>query len=157
MLDLFAGTGALGLEAFSRGAAMVVFVDNDRLALDLIKKNVLLCLSNHDGKGELLVIQHDLSKGLPLNKLPPETPAGFDLIFADPPYAKNISFSVLDSLNRSNLLSEDGMVVIEERFNVELPTRLSRLRLFDRRVYGECAFWLYVPVLPDGRQPIGQR
>lgn len=151
VLDLFAGTGALGLEAFSRGAVLVVFVDNDRLALDLIKRNVLLCLSGCDGNGELRVIQHDLSKGLPLKKLPPETAAGFDLIFADPPYAKNISLSVLDYLNKSNLLSEDGMLVIEERFSIELPSRLSQLRLVDRRVYGENAFWLYVPVLPDGR------
>lgn len=148
VLDLFAGTGALGLEAFSRKAALVVFVDNDRLALDLIKKNVLLCLSGYTGTGELRVIPHDLSKGLPLKKLLPETASGFNLIFADPPYAKNISLSVLDSLNKSNLLTGDGMLVMEERFDVTLPSQLSQLRLVDRRVYGENAFWLYVPILP---------
>lgn len=148
VLDLFAGTGALGLEAFSRKAALVVFVDNDRLALELIKKNVLLCLSGYTGTGELRVIQHDLGKGLPLKKLPPEAASGFNLIFADPPYAKNISLSVLDSLNKSNLLTEDGMLIMEERFDVTLPSQLSQLRLVDRRVYGENAFWLYVPILP---------
>lgn len=149
VLDLFAGTGALGLEAFSRGASLVVFVDNERQALDLIKKNVLLCLADYRGKNELRVIQHDLHKGLPLKKFPQEAAAGFDLIFADPPYAKNISLSILDFLNRSKLLTKDGLLVIEERFNIDLPSRLSHLRLADRRVYGECAFWLYVPVLPD--------
>lgn len=146
VLDLFAGTGALGLEAFSRDAALVVFVDNDRLALDLIKKNVLLCLAGYTGTGELRVIPHDLSKGLPsLKGLPPEAAAGFNLIFADPPYAKNISLSVLDSINKSELLTEDGMLIMEERFDVTLPAQLSQLRLADRRVYGENAFWLYVP------------
>ena len=148
VLDLFAGTGALGLEAFSRKAALVVFVDNNRLALDLIKKNVLLCLSGYTGSGELRIIPHDLSKGLPLKKLPPEAVSGFNLIFADPPYAKNISLSVLDSLNKSNLLTEDGMLIMEERFDITLPSQLSQLRLVDRRVYGENAFWLYVPILP---------
>lgn len=148
VLDLFAGTGALGLEAFSRGAAMVVLVDNSRLALELIGKNVQLCLGKAPGAGELRVIRHDLSKGLPLKKLPPETAAGFNLIFADPPYAKNISLSILDFINNSELLTEDGLLVMEERFDVTLPPALSRLKLVDRRAYGENAFWLYVPIPP---------
>ena len=148
VLDLFAGTGALGLEAFSRNADFVVFVDNSRLALDLIKKNILLCLSGYAGTCELRVIQHDLSKGLPIKKLPPETASGFHLIFADPPYAKNISLSVLNSIDKSNLLTDNGMLVMEERFDITLPTQLSQLRLIDKRVYGECAFWLYIPSCP---------
>jgi len=148
VLDLFAGTGALGLEAFSRNADFVVFVDNGRLALDLIKKNILLCLSGYTGTCELRVIQHDLNKGLPLKKLPPETSSGFDLIFADPPYAKNVSLSVLDSINKSNLLTENGMLILEERSDIALPSQLSQLRLIDKRVYGECAFWLYIPSCP---------
>lgn len=145
VLDLFAGTGAMGLEAFSRDAAFVVFVDNGRLALDLIKKNILLCLSGYTGDCELRVIQHDLTKGLPLKKLPAETISGFDLIIADPPYAKNISLLVLDSINKNMLLAEDGMLVVEERCDVRLPPRLSRLQLLERRVYGESAFWFYIP------------
>lgn len=150
VLDLFAGTGALGLEAFSRDAALVVFVDNDRLALDLIKKNILLCLAGATGPGELRVIPYDLCKGLPLQKLSAEAADGFNLIFADPPYGKNISLAILDSLNKSKLLSEDGVLIIEERFDVTLPSQLSRLGLIDRRVYGENAFWLYAPILPLG-------
>jgi 16S rRNA (guanine966-N2)-methyltransferase len=156
VLDLFAGTGALGLEAFSRNADFVVFVDNSRLALELIKKNILLCLSGYTGSCELRVIQHDLSKGLPIKKMPPETAAGFNLVFADPPYAKNISLSVLDSINNSDLLAANGMLVMEERFDIVLPPQLSRLKLVDKRVYGECAFWFYT-VLPDMKEmPTGQ-
>jgi 16S rRNA (guanine966-N2)-methyltransferase len=147
VLDLFAGTGAMGLEAFSRNAAFVVFVDNDRFALELVKKNILLCLAGYTGNCELRVIQHDLSKGLPLKKLPAETTSGFNLIIADPPYAKNISLAVLDFLNKSMLLTEDGLLVMEERCDVTLPSRLPQLQLVDRRVYGESAFWFYIRVL----------
>ena len=143
VLDLFAGTGAMGLEAFSRDAETVVFIDNSRLALDLIKKNIALCLSGYKNACQLRVIDHDLTKGIPLVHFPPETQTGLDLIFADPPYGKDISLSVLDSINKSNLLAENGMLIIEERFNISLPNKLSHLCLIDKRVYGENGFWLY--------------
>jgi 16S rRNA (guanine966-N2)-methyltransferase len=143
VLDLFAGTGAMGLEAFSRKANFVVFIDNSPLALDLIKKNIGLCLSGHTGNCGLRVIQHDLTKGIPLMHFPLETQAGFDLIFADPPYAKSISLVVLDTIDKSNLLTENGMLIIEERFNISLAHELSHLCLIDKRAYGENCFWLY--------------
>jgi 16S rRNA (guanine966-N2)-methyltransferase len=143
VLDLFAGTGALGLEAFSRHAGFVVFIDNNRLALDLIKKNVGRCLERYTGNCGIRVIQHDLTKSFPLKKLPPETQSGFDLIFADPPYGKEISLSILNSIDKSCLLTESGKLIVEERFNIALPPQLSRLFLIDKRVYGESGFWLY--------------
>lgn len=145
VLDLFAGTGALGLEAFSRNARFIVFIDNGSLALQLIKKNILLCLNSYSGSSEMRVIKHDLSVNLPLNKLAKETPSSFDLIFLDPPYDKSISLSVLNFINNSSLLTKNGILVVEERFNVELPTELSQLHLTDKRVYGETAFFFYKP------------
>jgi 16S rRNA (guanine966-N2)-methyltransferase len=145
VLDLFAGTGALGLEAFSRNARFIVFIDNASLALQLIKKNILLCLSDYSGSSEMRVIQHDLSVNLPLNKLIRESLSGFDLIFLDPPYEQNISLSVLNFVNNSSLLTKNGILIVEERFNVELPTELSQLHLTDKRVYGETAFFFYKP------------
>ena len=133
----------MGLEAFSRDAGLVVFVDKNRPALDLIKKNIALCLSGYKGTCQLRVIQDDLTKGIPLFHSPPETRTGFNLIFADPPYGKNMSLSVLNSINKSNLLTENGMLIVEERFNIPLPERLSHLCLMDKRVYGESGFWLY--------------
>jgi 16S rRNA (guanine966-N2)-methyltransferase len=91
------------------------------------------------------VIQHDLSVNLPLNKLIRESLSGFDLIFLDPPYEKNISLSVLNFVNNSSLLTKNGILIVEERFNVELPTELSQLHLTDKRVYGETAFFFYKP------------
>jgi 16S rRNA (guanine966-N2)-methyltransferase len=143
VLDLFAGTGAMGLEAFSRNAGFVVFIDKNRLALDLIKKNIGLCLSGYSGGCGLRVIQHDLGKGLPPMQFIPETEAGFDLIFADPPYGKNFSPSLLNAIAEINLLAENGMLIIEERFNISLPNTTAQLNLIDKRVYGETGFWLY--------------
>jgi len=143
VLDLFAGTGALGLEAFSRGAQFVVFIDNNHLALQLIKKNILLCLNGYSGNREMRVIKHDLTRYLPQKKLPAETSSGFDLIFADPPYSQDISFSILEFVNNSSLLTQNGLLIVEERHNVKLPSSLSTLELADRRVYGETAFCFY--------------
>jgi 16S rRNA (guanine966-N2)-methyltransferase len=143
VLDLFAGTGAMGLEAFSRGAGFVIFIDNSRLALDLIKKNISLCLSGYKSAYQIQVVKHDLTKGIPLIHPPPQSRTGFDLVFADPPYGKNISLSVLNSVDESNLLAENGMLIVEERFNITLPNKLSHLCLIDKRVYGESGFWLY--------------
>lgn len=147
VLDLFAGTGALGLEAFSRSAQFVVFIDNNALALQLIKKNILLCLTGYKGEGELRVIQHDLTINIPPNKLPEETRSGFDLIFADPPYAQDISFSILEFVNNSSLLDQNGLLIVEERRTVELPVSLTTLERTDRRVYGEAAFSFYRKIL----------
>ncbi|MBU1566620.1 MAG: 16S rRNA (guanine(966)-N(2))-methyltransferase RsmD [Proteobacteria bacterium] len=143
VLDLFAGTGAMGLEAYSRAACVVFFIDKNRLALEIIKKNIALCLSGEKSSCEIRVIQHDLTKSIPTIHYHPETQSGFDLIFADPPYGKNISQSVLNFINESSLLAENGMLIVEERFNISLPSKLSHLCLIDKRVYGESGFWLY--------------
>lgn len=143
VLDLFAGTGAIGLEAFSRKARFVVFIDNNHLALQLIKKNILHCLTGNSEDCGMRVIKHDLSNSIPLNKLPEEVHSGFDLIFADPPYAKNLSFSILEFVNNSSLLTQNGLLVVEERHNIELPICLQKLKLTDRRLYGDTAFYFY--------------
>lgn len=143
VLDLFAGTGALGLEAFSRDAQLVVFVDNNSLALHLIKKNILHCLNNSERGGTLHVIQHDLTRKLPPHKLPGHTRAGFDLIFADPPYTQDFSLSILELVNNSSLLAENGLLIVEARHTVQLPASFNKLECVDRRVYGEAAFSFY--------------
>ncbi|MDK9708447.1 MAG: 16S rRNA (guanine(966)-N(2))-methyltransferase RsmD [Desulforhopalus sp.] len=143
VLDLFAGTGAIGLEAFSRNADFVVFVENNSLALDLIKKNIALCLAGYTGNCGLRIIRHDLTKGLPFSHFPLETSAGFDFIFADPPYGKNMALSMLRAIDASSLLTENSTIVIEERYNTALPEALTNLYLTDKRVYGENGLWLY--------------
>jgi 16S rRNA (guanine966-N2)-methyltransferase len=143
VLDLFAGTGALGLEAFSRGAASVVFVDVDRKARELIRRNISRLFSDFSNDETLQVLADDLSGTLWQSKLRRLAPQGFDLIFADPPYGQDLSLATLVALDKSPLLAESGMLVLEERFNIALPQQLHRLCQVDQRRYGETGLRFY--------------
>jgi len=138
VLDLYAGTGALGLEALSRSADRTVFVDNSTKAVQLIKKNIELC----GFSDRTLVIKSDLRKGISYlaKKL---SGIHFSIIFADPPYRKNMAVGVLQELADSDLLFPGALVVIEEDARTELPVQVAELTLSDQRQYGETGFWFY--------------
>lgn len=138
VLDLFAGTGALGLEALSRGARSAVFVDHQRSAIDLIRKNIARC----GFADRTLVVKRDLGRDFSLHEFLPA--GGFGLVFADPPYDRNLSGQVLARLGGAgNLLANPCLVVVEAAHDQDLPAQAGGLFLFDRRRYGEAAFWLY--------------
>lgn len=144
VLDLFAGTGALGLEALSRGATEVILVEQNKQALDIIHRNIAACRpEQHDCK--VAAIRYDLRKGIP----PQVTEFGksqpFDLIFLDPPYSKGLSLKVLEYLGNGEILSGSCLVVAEERSSESLPECCGVLNLTDQRIYGETGFWLYSP------------
>jgi len=145
VLDLYAGTGALGLEALSRGADSVVFVDSGTAAIELIKKNVELC-----GFSERSTItRRDLTRGLSF--LPPlSPPGGFDLIFLDPPYRLGLVAQFLTGLAELPLLARDGMVVAEEGVEVELSENYPGLCQADRRHYGDTGIWFYQQSQEEG-------
>jgi len=138
VLDLFAGTGALGLEALSRGARQAVFIDLAKAAVTLIKKNVLLCGFSEQS----LIIQRDLRKGLFFLQ---EFVAGepFNLIFLDPPYGQGLGLEILNNIGRMQLLAANGQVVVEEETWAALPQRAGGLVLSDHRCYGEAGIWFY--------------
>ena len=140
VLDLYAGTGALGLEAFSRGAVDITFVDFHRQPLEIIRKNISLCLPAGD-QTVVSVLRYDLRKGLPPALLGGK--AIFDLIFLDPPYSQGLSLKTLQYLGNGNLLTPNGIVVAEERSSESLPAQCEMLHLFDQRTYGDTGFWLY--------------
>ncbi|MEN8191136.1 MAG: 16S rRNA (guanine(966)-N(2))-methyltransferase RsmD [Thermodesulfobacteriota bacterium] len=146
VLDLFAGTGALGLEALSRGAARVVFVDSSQQAVDIIRRNCANCMKavEIDPDRPPLILKHDLRRGLHLN-WPHNAPmAPFDIIFLDPPYGCGLAESVLKGLDgSSSLCSAGSLVVAEEKSGETLPESLTRLVLSDQRRYGDTAFWFY--------------
>ena len=142
VLDLFAGTAALGLEAFSRGAQHVVLVDKNPLSLAIIKKNISL-FSGAKEEQNIIVIKDDLYHPNFLKKLPDNISRQFDLIFADPPYGKDFSLPILQYVNDNNVLRNDGTIIIEERHDIVLPEQLSRLKRFDSRKYGETGFSFY--------------
>ncbi len=138
VLDLYAGTGAFGLEALSRTAQRAVFVDNNPQAVKLIEKNIELC----GFSDRTLVLKRDLSKGLYfLAKQLPEI--RFSIIFIDPPYGKGLSATMLHEIEKINLLSSDVLVVVEEDTLAELPSKVTELRLVDQRRYGDTGFWFY--------------
>lgn len=138
VLDLYAGTGALGLEALSRSAELGVFVDKSPQAVELINKNIELC----GFSDRSFVFKQDLAKGLSflVKKFPG---ISFSIIFVDPPYRKGLAAKMLQELAQSELLSPDALIVVEEDALVELPVQTAGLTLNDRRRYGETGFWLY--------------
>lgn len=104
-LDLFSGSGAIGIEALSRGAAFAVFVEKDRAAAECIKKNLAFTKLGDNGQ----ILRKDV--GAALKSL--EKGAPFDLIFMDPPYGRGLERQVLEYLAHSSLLAEEGTVVVE--------------------------------------------
>ena len=123
VLDLFAGTGALGLEALSRGAASAIFVDSGRKALSLMKRNIALC-----GAAQTEVLAADATR-LPANPGEP-----FDLIFLDPPYGQDLGGPALRSAAAQGWLAADALVLWEESSEPAAPPGLD---LLDRRRYGD--------------------
>lgn len=123
VLDLFAGTGALGLEALSRGAQRAVFVDDGRKAQSLIKANIATL-----GCSNTRIIGRDATR-LPPNDGPP-----FTLVFLDPPYGKNLGEKALNAAVMNTWLAEDALVVWEESTPQTAPEGFTFL---DTRRYGD--------------------
>ncbi|MEW6500165.1 MAG: 16S rRNA (guanine(966)-N(2))-methyltransferase RsmD [Thermodesulfobacteriota bacterium] len=145
VLELFAGTGALGLEAVSRGAASVLFVEGDRAVADLVQRNIDLC-----GFGaQARVLVRDLAHGVAfLRELAPAS--GFGLLLLDPPYASGLAEKVLTEVAQLAIVGKDGLVVAETGRKETLPEQFGLLRRVDHRRYGEAVFWLYR--VGEGRQ-----
>jgi 16S rRNA (guanine966-N2)-methyltransferase len=140
-VDLFAGTGAVGIEALSRGASEVVFIENHAPAVTLIRRN-LESLGVSTGATVLAV---DALRGLAMlaARKNSGTPA-FDQIFLDPPYAAAEDYSrVLEFLGSADLLAPGGMVVAEHRRNFDLPEEPGALRRFRVLRQGDAALSFY--------------
>ncbi len=130
VLDLFAGTGALGIEAISRGAESALFIDKSRQSINLIKKNLEVC--GFEDKAS--VLQWDLMKGLNLNH--PMKNGLFDLVFVDPPYGKDLIPPTLKFLSEEKILAGSFTIVVESSRDDELPSEIGTMELFDTRRYG---------------------
>lgn len=137
VLDLFTGSGALGLESLSRGAESCVFVDESRECVNTVKLN-LATLRLKGGK----VVQNDVMKMLSRVSL-----TQYDVIFADPPYWKNVGDrdfvrEMFEIENLANILADDGMLVIEadERAEIDCGEIWDQI---DRRKYGGCAIFFF--------------
>ncbi|NLJ40988.1 MAG: 16S rRNA (guanine(966)-N(2))-methyltransferase RsmD [Clostridiales bacterium] len=129
VLDLFAGTGNLGLEALSRGAEKVVFVDKNGEAIKTVKENCIAL----GYKGQSEIIRNDVLRYLPELK---RLGMVFDIIFMDPPYHIGLGEKVLSSIEDLNILDGTGIVVAEHDAKVILPHRQAGLLRYDQRRYG---------------------
>lgn len=123
-LDLFAGTGALGLEALSRDGECVTFVDDGRKAQSLIEQNIAICKAGLKSK----LIRADATR-LPAN---PDAP--YDLVFLDPPYAKALGEKAIAAALNGNWLTARALVVWEDSAEIIVPDALV---LLDTRKYGD--------------------
>lgn len=131
VLDLFAGTGQLGIECLSRGAREAVFVDADKTAVKLVKENLKSCgLSG-------TVLQMDAVTAL-------RTCGKFDLIFIDPPYDANLYEIVLETINLVDILSDGGIMICEARRERPLPEMRSPYRKRKEYNYGKVKIVTYV-------------
>ncbi len=128
VLDLFAGTGAFGLEALSRGADSAVFVDAAPASCEAIKKNIELCRM----ADQATLICHDLVN----HPLPPSM-GSFDLIFMDPPYNKGYPEKVLEKEGFTDLLTPDTLLIVEQAFKETLTNPLNRLDIYRQKKYSK--------------------
>lgn len=126
VLDLFAGTGALGLEALSRGADRVVFIDDGAAARGLIRQNI----EKLNATGQTKLWRRDATG------LGPCRGDAFDVIFADPPYGSGLGERALQSALDGGWIAPDAMIVLEESATAQvvLPAEIG---CSDKRTYGD--------------------
>lgn len=124
VLDLFAGSGALGLEALSRGAGRVCFVENGRAGYKLISTNVAKLRAAE----ETTLLTHDATR-MPKNPYSP-----FDIIFIDPPYGKALGELALATARENGWIANDALIVWEENAPQAAPDNFAVL---DSRKYGD--------------------
>lgn len=137
-LDLFAGSGAVGFEALSRGAASVVFIESDKLALKCIKQNV----QSLQVEDQSTIYGGDVFRYLEYLQ---KKSVQFDIIFADPPYQLGQSEKVIRFVDESSLLTENGVLFVEEASNFEPEIKdLKTLKLKNSRRIGSAVLQQYV-------------
>ncbi len=130
ILDLFAGTGALGIEALSRGAESAVFIDGHIPSVLTVKANIEAC----DFSDLATVIRWDIVRNLKcLYHIKPL----FDLVFMDPPYHRHAVGPTLLNLAKCGSLKHDSLVIIEHSMHELMPSECSDFHLLDQRKYGK--------------------
>ena len=131
VLDLFAGSGNLGLESWSRGAQLVQFVDNSRVSLRLTESNIQKCRA----EAECKVLKHDAEAAVDLLYKQGQR---FDLVFVDPPYNKGWVQKILVKLEKNPILAESGWLVAEHSMHDDIAIAVSDgYEIFRRQQYGE--------------------
>ena len=136
ILDLFAGTGSLGIECLSRGANKCVFVDKSKESINIVKSNI----KKARVENESIVLNLDFKSAISSLALKKEK---FDVIFMDPPYYKNMFSDALSAVDNNNLLKEDGIIVVEHDTVDKFPDNMGRLYKSREKKYGNTTITFY--------------
>ena len=134
VLDLYTGSGSLGIEAVSRGMDSAVLVEKDRRAQAIVAENI--AMTKEVARFELLKMESSRA----LEKLTGQ----FDLVLLDPPYAKEQIIADIEKMAERKLLSEDIMVVCETDKSVDLPEEIAYLGIWKQKIYGISKVTVYV-------------
>ena len=134
VLDLYAGSGGLSIEAVSRGMSSAVLVERDRKAQAVIAENINM--TKEISKFQLLKMEADRALE--------QVGGTFDLVFLDPPYAKEQIVADIEKMAERNLFSQEIMVVCETDKSVELPEEIACLGIWKEKIYGISKVTVYV-------------
>ena len=134
VLDLYAGSGGLSIEAVSRGMSSAVLVEWDRKAQAVIAENIHM--TKEVPKFQLLKMEADRALE--------QVGGTFDLVFLDPPYAKEQIVADIEKMAKRNLFSQEVMVVCETDKSVELPEEIACLGIWKEKIYGISKVTVYV-------------
>lgn len=113
-LDLFSGSGSIGIEALSRGAEKAVFVDNSNESINIIKHNLEFTKLNNKS----IIIKSDVYSAI--NRLNRDN-IKFDIIFMDPPYKEKLIYNTLKTIYENNILKNEGFIIAEQSSKDEIP------------------------------------
>ncbi len=133
VLDLFAGSGSLGIESASRGAKNVTLVENSKKCIEIIKKNVQK--TRLDDK--IIVVNKQVENFINIIE------QSFDFIIMDPPYLKGFIEPIMQTIFNRNLLKEGGVVVVEHESGDMLKQKYGNIELYKNKKYGRTCLSIY--------------
>ncbi len=132
VLDLFAGSGQLGIEAISNGAKQAYFIDNNNEVIKVLKQNI----SNLKIEDNAKIVLSDWKRFLN------ECNMKFDLIFVDPPYDYDVYEKILNKVSELGLLNKDGLIILEHS-NLKFKDKYNNLTLYKEKKYGNKSVNIY--------------
>lgn len=135
-LDLFAGSGGLGIEALSRGIEKVIFIDRDAKAIQTINENIKACQLEDQTE----VYRNDAERAL---KALIKREMAFDFIFLDPPYKLQQLVKLMEKMHEHSLVKQGGVIVCEHSFDVELPQSVGVFTQIKHEQYGIIAISIF--------------
>ena len=139
VLDLFAGTGNLGIEALSRGAQQVIFIERNKVVAQVIHKNLKLTQFQSQSQ----VIMNDVFKSI---KWLVKRKLKFDLIFADPPYHGSQYVKLLNAIDENSLLSKNGILIFEHQSKESMTIDFTNLNIQESKLLGNTAISFFTNI-----------